>query len=62
MRSWWASQNQTFRHEVDGGYLWSPRQEGNQAKNPYCDFMREVAPGDGIFSFCGKRIPVIGVA
>lgn len=36
--------------------------KGNQAKNPYCDFMREAAPGDGIFSFCGKRIPVIGVA
>jgi hypothetical protein len=25
MRYWWVNQNQTFRHEVDGGYLWSPK-------------------------------------
>lgn len=62
MRFWWVNQNQTFRHKVGGGYLLSPKRKSNQAKNPYYDFMREVALSDVIFSFCGTRIPVIGVA
>lgn len=62
MRYWWVNQNQTFRHEVGGGYLWSPKRKSNQARNPYYDFMREVAPGDLIISFADTRIPAIGVA
>jgi hypothetical protein len=62
MRYWWVNQNQTFRHEVGGGYLWSPKRKTNQARNPFYDFMREVAPGDLIFSFADTRIPAIGIA
>lgn len=25
MRFWWVNQNQTYRHEIQGGYLWSPK-------------------------------------
>src|SRR6059036_2139534 len=25
MRYWWVNQNQTFRQEIAGGYLWSPK-------------------------------------
>ena len=25
MRFWWVNQNQTYRQEVAGGYLWSPK-------------------------------------
>ena len=25
MRYWWVNQNQTFRQEIEGGYLWSPK-------------------------------------
>jgi 2-polyprenyl-6-methoxyphenol hydroxylase-like FAD-dependent oxidoreductase len=25
MRYWWVNQNQTHRHELGGGYLWSPK-------------------------------------
>jgi putative restriction endonuclease len=62
MRYWWVNQNQTLRHEVGGGYLWSPKRKTNQARNPYYDFMREVAPGDLIFSFADTLIPAIGIA
>ncbi|MCU7374890.1 HNH endonuclease [Paucibacter sp. O1-1] len=62
MQYWWVNQNQTFRHEVGGGYLWSPKRKSNQARNPYYDFMREVAPGDLIFSFAGTQIPAVGIA
>ena len=62
MRFWWVNQNQTFRHEVHGGYLWSPQRKANGAQNPYYDFMREVSPGDLIFSFADTWIRAIGVA
>lgn len=62
MRYWWVNQNQTYRHEVRGGYLWSPKRKANQAKNPFYDFMREVAPGDVVFSFADTVIRAIGIA
>lgn len=62
MRYWWVNQNQTYRHEVGGGYLWSPKRKANQAQNPYYDFMREVAPGDVVFSFADTVIRAIGIA
>jgi hypothetical protein len=62
MRYWWVNQNQTYRHEVGGGYLWSPKRSANGARNPFYESMREVAPGDLIFSFFDRRIVAIGVA
>ena len=62
MRYWWVNQNQTYRHEVQGGYLWSPKRNANGARNPFYESMREVAPGDFIFSFMDTRILAIGVA
>lgn len=62
MRYWWVNQNQTYRHEVPGGYLWSPKRKSNQAQNPFYDFMREVMPGDIIFSFSNTHICAIGIA
>ena len=62
MRYWWVNQNQTYRHEVQGGYLWSPKRNANGARNPFYESMREVAPGDVIFSFADTRILAIGIA
>lgn len=62
MRYWWVNQNQTYRHEVAGGYLWSPKRKANGHLNPFYEFMREVAPGDVIFSFADTRIRAIGIA
>ncbi len=62
MRYWWVNQNQTYHHEVSGGYLWSPKRKANQAQNPFYDFMREVSPGDIIFSFSKTYIRAIGFA
>jgi hypothetical protein len=60
MRYWWVNQNQTYRHEVSGGYLWSPKRKANNDRNPFYDFMREVAPGDVIFSFADTYVKAIG--
>jgi putative restriction endonuclease len=62
MRYWWVNQNQTYKHEVRGGYLWSPKRKTDNTSNPFYDFMREVAPGDVIFSFADTYIRAIGVA
>jgi len=62
MRHWWVNQNQTYRHEVEGGYLWSPKRNANGARNPFYESMREVAPGDLIFSFMDTHILAVGIA
>ena len=62
MRYWWVNQNQTYRHEVEGGYLWSPKRSASGARNPFYESMREVSPGDLIFSFMDTRILAIGIA
>ena len=62
MRYWWVNQNQTYRQEIEGGYLWSPKRNANGARNPFYESMREVAPGDLVVSFVDTRIPFIGVA
>ena len=62
MRYWWVNQNQTYRQEVSGGYLWSPKRKANNALNPFYEFMRELAPGDFILSFQGTYIRCIGIA
>ena len=62
MRYWWVNQNQTYRHEVQGGYLWSPKRNANGARNPFYESMREVTPGDLVFSFMDTRIFAVGIA
>jgi putative restriction endonuclease len=62
MRYWWVNQNKTYRTEVPGGFLWSPKTQKNGRRNQFYENMREVAIGDVIFSFCDTRIKAIGVA
>lgn len=62
MRYWWVNQNQTYRHELRGHYLWSPKRNANGARNPFYESMREVSPGDLIFSFVDTRILAMGIA
>jgi putative restriction endonuclease len=62
MRYWWVNQNQTFRQETEGGYLWSPKRKSNGTVNPFYEFMREVSPGDLVFSFAGTFIRALGIS
>lgn len=62
MRYWWVNQNQTERQEIGGGYLWSPKRKRDRSINPFYEFMREVAPGDLVFSFAHTRIVAFGIA
>jgi putative restriction endonuclease len=62
MRYWWVNQNETYRTEVRGNFLWSPKVKANGARNPFYDTMRQVAPGDIVFSFCDTRIRALAIA
>ena len=51
MRYWWVNQNQTFKAEVRGSFMWSPKLNANGGRNPFYDMMRAVSPPDIVFSF-----------
>ncbi len=61
MRYWWVNQNQTFRQERAGGFLWSPKRNAAGGRNPFYEFMREVAPDDLVLSFEGTYIRALGI-
>jgi putative restriction endonuclease len=60
-RYWWVNQNQTYRHEVPGGYLWSPVKRADGARNYFYDTMTQVSPGDVVFSFADTFIRAVGI-
>ena len=62
MRYWWVNQNQTYKSEVPGGFMWSPKTRADGARNQFYENMQEVAVGDVVFSFCDTRIKAVGVA
>lgn len=60
VRDWWVNQKQTYRHEIAGGYLWSPKRNSNDRRNQFYDNMKEVAPGDTVFSYWKGAIRAYG--
>lgn len=62
MKYWWVNQNQTYKAEVGGGFLWSPKTRADGAKNHFYENMQEVEAGDVVFSFCDTKIKAIGLA
>jgi hypothetical protein len=61
MRYWWVNQNQTYKEEIRGNFMWSPKTKADGTRNQFYDNMREVAPGDIVFSFCDTRIKSVGI-
>lgn len=61
MTYWWVNQNQTYEHEVGGGYLWSPKRNNNNSRNQFYENMTRVQPGDVVFSFARTRIGAVGI-
>ncbi len=61
MRYWWVNQKQTYRHEIGGGYLWSPKRKADHSRNRFYDNMKVVAPGDLVFSYWNTAIRAYGM-
>jgi len=62
MAYWWVSQNQTYKQEREGGYLWAPKSGANGVVFHHWSNMTLVRPGDVIFSYARQSIGAIGVA
>jgi putative restriction endonuclease len=62
MRYWWVNQNQTYKHEVQGGFLWSPKRNNGGGRNQFYDNMTKVRVGDMVLSFCDTVIKAVGIA
>lgn len=58
---WWVSQNQTYKQEVPGNFMWSPKTNSNGGSNPSYNFMTQMQPDDVVFSFAGTYIKAVGV-
>ncbi len=61
MRYWWVSHNQTFDHEVFGGFLWAPLTKANGQRNYFYDTMELAQQGDVVFSFARSHVQAVGV-
>jgi putative restriction endonuclease len=62
MNYWWVNHKQTFRHELEGEYIWSPQKKSNNAYNQSYTNLTLVAAGDIVVSYAGGLIKAIGVA
>lgn len=60
MRYWWVNQKQTYRHEIAGGYLWSPKRRGDGARHQFYENMKAVAPGDVVYSYWNGAVRAYG--
>ena len=60
MRYWWVNQKQTYRHEIAGGYLWSPKRTRDDRRNQFYENMKAVAPSDLVFSYWGGAVRAYG--
>ena len=61
MAFWWVNQKQTWRHEIPGEYLWSPKLDRRGRHLEYYDNMTHLAPRDIVFSYIGGLIQYVGV-
>ena len=62
MQFWWVSQNKTWKHERNGGYLWAPYEGSDGFDRYYWRNMEEIQSGDVIFSYQGKKIRAVSIA
>lgn len=61
MSYWWVNHKQTYTSEVEGGYIWSPKENSNGAKNQTYINLTLTKLGDIVFSYAGGKIKAVGV-
>lgn len=57
---WWVNHKQTFRHEIERQYLWSPKAKKNSTRSVFYDNMRDASPGDLVLSYADGAIRFVG--
>ena len=61
-RYWWVNHKQTYQAELEGGYIWSPMQNKNGARNQTYINLTLISSGDIVISYAGGEVRAIGVA
>jgi len=61
MAYWWVNQGQTAEFEVQGDFLWSPKESRGGSSNQHYTNMTLLSPGDLVFSYSKRMIRAIGV-
>ena len=62
MAYWWVSQNKTFSHEREGGFIWAPLSDKGGRTPHHRQNVASVKPGDVIFSYVRGAIVARGEA
>ena len=62
MAIFYVYQNQTYDHEHDGGYVWSPQRTKNGGENLGYRIMTEIHKGDFIIHHASTAIQAISIA
>lgn len=62
MNYWWVNHKQTYKHEIHGGYIWSPKAKANGRANESYLTLTRVQPGDVVVSYADGQIKALGVA
>lgn len=60
MKYWWVNQSGSHKIEHSMGFMWSPMKEINGARNQGYENMKNVSPGDVVFSNVDAHIVAIG--
>jgi putative restriction endonuclease len=58
---WWVNHKQTHTEEIEGGYIWSPKENRGGSTNQTYINLTKVGVGDTIFSYAYGEIRAIGV-
>jgi putative restriction endonuclease len=58
---WWVNQNQTWRHEIFGEYLWAPQVGADGHRRVFWDNMTLLEPGDIVLSHFDGALRYAGV-
>ena len=61
MNYWWVNQNKTWKQEISGGFMWSPKIMRDGRSNHFYENMRRVEIGDVVFSFFSQHIQYLGI-
>jgi len=61
MAFWWVNQNQTWRHEIYGEYLWAPKLDAKGRHSHSYDNMTRLQPGDIVLSHFNGALRYAGV-
>lgn len=60
MGFWWVNHKQTFRQEIEGGYIWSPKTDKDGSRNQAYINLTLTKVNDTVFSYANGRISAVG--